>query len=349
MRVRCGGCFGRASAIRRSASKASSTPAADGAHAPPESAASKALPPPCEHASDDQEDAPFVDALEDAFDLDPEVLRAYALDRVLIAALEDWDGFVEARGAKDDPQVHYRRLRGSQVHSVKYSASYAHAPDQVLALGREFDHIAWWNPFALAPRIVREWGDTGMVGHTRTWLPWPFNYRSVLVRVDIRDLTATDRRCWMVTIGDANAEDVGGEAAMERATRGNGKTRVSFLAGSCVLVFPATSPHEGGTHPGEGSGCGTRVFIAVHADPLVFAPPKWLVRFVLRIMAPTIHRSVQRALLRAYGPPRGEGGAVKGLEGKGGEGQEPNPFADALATRPLYGAMRGRLQAAGWA
>ena len=69
----------------------------------------------------------------------------------------------------------------------------------------------------------------------------------------------------------------------------------------------------------------SRLLISAHCDPLVFCPPNWLVNFVLKLMAPTIYRSLVKALNKAY--------LV----------DPTSPYKDRVKQKQIYSGMRTRI------
>ena len=254
--------------------------------------------------------------------------------------------------SKSNPKIWYRHVKGTPIHSIKYEAEYDFSADKVYAMGWEFNYIDTWNPFAIEPAILQKDGDHAMVLYCAIWLPWPFHPREVFVQIRSSD-HLDEHGCYLVTIHDVEYENKLAEslrpAVVEESSAGEGKgkrvgakakggkkrdrERCSILEGSCAAVWPmradwkdpngstATKKSSNNNHS---SSSRTRVVISCHTDPLVFSPPVWLVNFVLKLMAPTIHKSLLKALQKAYSE------------------KSKTPFREIVRQRALYSKMRRR-------
>jgi len=205
-----------------------------------------------------------------------------------------------------DPKIMYRHHRGTRVHSLKVQACYDFRSDEVLAMGREFDYMATWNPFARDPRVVREEGDLSFTIYTGIWLPWPFTEREIVTRCEIADMV-DEHGCYVFKLEDVEKEESFNQSQKKRE-------RISMLPGSGALLYPDEDK--------------TRILIVHHVvDPLIIAPPNWLINFVLSMMAPAVHRALQNALFKAYM-----------LTDKSSK----SPYAQKLTERDLYKKMQSR-------
>jgi hypothetical protein len=233
---------------------------------------------------------------------------------------------------KSNPRIWYRHVKGTPVHSIKYEAEYDFSADKVYAMGWEFNYLDTWNPFAIEPAILQTDGDHAMVLYCAIWLPWPFHPREVFVQIRSSD-HLDDHGCYLVTIHDVEYENKLAESLRPVDPSKGGKVkgrkrerdRCSILEGSCASVWPLKGKRdEEDPKCSSSSSSRTRVVISCHTDPLVLAPPVWLVNFVLRLMAPTIHKSLLKALQKAYSD------------------KSSAPFSEIVRQRTLYSKMRRR-------
>ena len=220
------------------------------------------------------------------------------------------------------PKISYRHVRGTATHSVKYEAEHDFSADKVFAMGWEFNFLDTWNPFAIEPTILQAEGDRTMTLYCAVWLPWPFHPRELYVFIEVSDVL-DEHKCYVVTIRDIEYENKLPESLHRvDSNKRRKRERCSILNGSCAVVYPLGSDLK---EAGKGKKGRTRVLISCHADPLILAPPNWLVNFILKLMAPTIYRSLEKALRRVY------------------SADSPAPYAEIVKEKEMYSKMRHRI------
>mmetsp|Transcript_7473 Transcript_7473/g.19191 ORF Transcript_7473/g.19191 Transcript_7473/m.19191 type:complete len:414 (-) Transcript_7473:47-1288(-) len=227
------------------------------------------------------------------------------------SATTDYENYTLTRS--EGPRLMYRHLKGTTVHSLKWEAEYKFSTDQLLAFGREFNYFDTWNPYAIDPMFIKERGDFCMTVYCAVWFPWPFSPRELVVTAEVADML-DEHGCWFVSLYDAKIDETVADFLKEVRQGKPKRERVAILEGSCAMLYPTE----------EGN---TKVFMGVHGDPLVFVPPNWLINFVLKLMAPTVHRSLLDALQKVY---------VKETDG---------PYPKMLRSREIYAKMRSRQKA----
>ena len=273
----------------------------------------------------------FHDALENAFELDAQDSQFAGFESDLggqrplvveyITEANNNSGWSLAH-ASEPLEVSYRHERGSGIHSIKLRFDLDFPIDRVFAMGWEFELLDTWNPYAIDPTIVDRESDEEMAVYCAIWLPWPFSPRELCVQIKTAD-RLHDHGCYFVRIHDAEHEN-----EVPKKSAGKGKRRrerASIVKGSCALVYPAFSRKEGGELRPK-----TKVLICCHCNPLVLAPPNWLVNFILRLMAPTIFRHLVKALRNAYGA----------LD----DSPRESPYAERVHTKKMYAKMRDRVE-----
>ncbi|QDZ24751.1 PH domain-containing protein [Chloropicon primus] len=255
-----------------------------------------------------------------------EVKRAYGRYQQSSEETEDPHGYTVAHQAR--PKVSYRHLRGSKVHSVKLEMDLDFPLERVWAMGWEFDLLDTWNPYAIEPKVLTTENDQELTLNTAVWLPWPFHPRELYVHVKWYDLLE-EQGCFFVTLHDIEYENKLKESyILDREDNGRGepkkkrkRERAALLKGSCAWVWPERDPENSCSRK-------TRVLFSMHADPLVFSPPNWLVNFVLKLMAPTIYKTLVKALHEIYG--------------KGSSSEYPR----RVGAKKLYTVLRERVEKA---
>ena len=277
----------------------------------------------------DEDGEAWFDALENAFEVDhsnqagsgtwDECRRGSAAEAGIYLSRVDTDSATYTVAHTSHPKVSYRHVKGTTVHSVLLDMELDYPVDRVWAMGWEFEYLDTWNPFAIEPTVLDNDGDRTLVLYFAVWLPWPFHPRENYIHVKWSD-ALDEHGCFFVTLHDIEfenklAESYGGGSKERPSKKKKKRERASILKGSSAWVWPVR----------EGGGGKSRVLFSVHADPLVFSPPNWLVNFVLKLMAPTIYKALQKALHKVYV-------------------EDPHsPYARRVQEKELYHTMRERL------
>ena len=213
---------------------------------------------------------------------------------------------------EDDPDlderlvIYYGRFKGGTVHSIKLSATFDAPPHRLVAVAREWDLMTKWNVYAIETCILLVRGLMHIVVYSAVWLPWPLSARDKIIvidacfvgqppksaykHLDIENIEEFDSEvpqscAILLTRTSKPGDDVGSGAPPSSSKR----KRIDFV-GNCGMRMRALPPLPGS------KTVRTRGDIVVHADVKLRFIPAPVVRFVLRTMAPWVHRMIDKML-----------------------------------------------------
>jgi hypothetical protein len=229
-------------------------------------------------------------------------------DDATLAALRHAPSFDEDPDVDERLVVHYGRQKGGMVHSFKLSATFDAPPLRLIAVAREWDLITQWNVFAIDSTIMLVRGLTNLVTYTALWLPWPLSCRDtalvvnavfvgqppsasiVNARVDPETCAAFTSRVShpsaIVLVRAVNPEDDIGIGYPKNAAK---RKRVRLVGNSGARIR-ALPPEPGSTR------LRTRGDMVLHVDAQMPFVPSSLIKFILKTMAPWVHRMIDSML-----------------------------------------------------
>jgi len=213
---------------------------------------------------------------------------------------------------EDDPDlderlvIYYGRFKGGTVHSIKLSATFDAPPHRLVAVAREWDLMTKWNVYAIETCILLVRGLMHIVVYSAVWLPWPLSARDKIIVIDacfigqppktayehlnIENIEEFDsevpQTCAILLTRTSRPGDDVGSGAPPSASK---RKRIDFV-GNCGMRMRALPPLPGS------NTVRTRGDIVVHADVKLRFIPAPVVRFVLRVMAPWVHRMIDKML-----------------------------------------------------
>ena len=202
--------------------------------------------------------------------------------------------------------VYYGRFKGGTVHSVKLSATFDAPPHRLVAVAREWDLMPKWNQYAIETAILLVRGLMHVVVYSAIWLPWPLSARDKIIVIDACFVgqppsstmdhlkvpgmdefeSEVPHSCAVLLTRTATKGDDVGTGAPKSAAK---RKRIEFV-GNCGMRMRSLPPKHGSTVPR------TRGDIVVHADVKMRFIPTTVVRFVLKVMAPWVHRMIDKML-----------------------------------------------------
>lgn len=236
-------------------------------------------------------------------------------------------GFAHVQQVSDDKlKVFYKHSRGSKTHSFCFKAIIEGRPEHLMALCREADLTPTWNRYLRAACTLCSTGVSRSVQYYNQWVPWPFAHRDVVLHT--HGVDALDELGVLVVMLRARG---GGQPATQQLSQRSGRWAGAHGGGDepgCVLPedtapVPKESKdcvsvdvHEGSCMvfeplPQAESADGatalprTECTIEVHIDPYFPSVPKFIIDFVLRILAPYLYKQVVR-VVRIFDEPEGE-------------------------------------------
>jgi hypothetical protein len=213
---------------------------------------------------------------------------------------------------EDDPDLderlvmYYGRFKGGTVHSIKLSATFDAPPHRLVAIAREWDLMTLWNVYAIETSIMLVRGLTHLVVYSAIWLPWPLSARDKIIVIDSTFVGQPPKRAYdhlkipgieefesevphscaiLLTRTNKPGDDLGTGAPPSAKSR----KRIEFV-GNCGMRMRALPPARGS------KSIRTRGDVVVHADVKMRFIPATVVRFVLRVMAPWVHRMIDKML-----------------------------------------------------
>jgi len=202
--------------------------------------------------------------------------------------------------------VYYGRFKGGTVHSVKLSATFDAPPHRLVAIAREWDLLSVWNQYVIETAILVVRGLMHVVVYSAIWLPWPLSARDKIIVIDacfvgqppstaVHSLnipamkefeSEVPHSCAILLTRTAKKGDEVGPGAPKSSSK---RKRIDFV-GNCGMRMRSLPPLPGSKLPR------TRGDIVVHADVRVRFIPASVVRFVLKVMAPWVHRMIDKML-----------------------------------------------------
>ena len=235
--------------------------------------------------------------------------------------------------------VMYGRFVGRTVHSFKFSATFDAPPHRLVAVAREWDLMKIWNVYAVDAVIMLVRGVTHLVIYSAIWLPWPLTSRDHGIVIDacflgqppratteFENIKAADgfessesSPCAVLLMRDVvPGEDDMGTGYPKEAEK---RKRVDFVGNSGVRIRPLP-PLPGSSVP----RC--RGDVVVHIDVKLYMVPASVVRFILKTLAPWVHRMIDKML----NSPKYFGGS-------------DSMFQPRIDANPeLYGMLKRRLE-----
>ena len=202
--------------------------------------------------------------------------------------------------------IYYGRFKGGTVHSIKLSATFDAPPHRLVAIAREWDLMTLWNVYAIETSIMLVRGLTHLVVYSAIWLPWPLSSRDKIIVIDSTYVGQPPLRAYdhlnipgmdefesevphscaiLITRTNKSGDDLGSGVPPSAKSR----KRIEFV-GNCGMRMRALPPAAGS------KSIRTRGDIVVHADVKMRFIPATVVRFVLRVMAPWVHRMIDKML-----------------------------------------------------
>jgi len=202
--------------------------------------------------------------------------------------------------------IYYGRFKGGTVHSIKLSATFDAPPHRLVAIAREWDLMTLWNVYAIETSIMLVRGLTHLVVYSAIWLPWPLSARDKIIVIDSTYVGQPPTRAYdhlnipgmdefesevphscaiLITRTNKSGDDLGSGVPPSAKSR----KRIEFV-GNCGMRMRALPPVAGS------KSIRTRGDIVVHADVKMRFIPATVVRFVLRVMAPWVHRMIDKML-----------------------------------------------------
>ena len=203
--------------------------------------------------------------------------------------------------------VMYGRFAGRTVHSFKFSATFDAPPHRLVAVAREWDLMKIWNVYAVDAVVMLVKGLTHVVIYSAIWLPWPMTSRDHGIVIDacflgqppratteFENIKAADgfessesSPCAVLLMRDVvpGVDDMGIGYPKEAAKR----KRVDFVGNSGVRIR-SLPPLPGSIVP----RC--RGDVVVHIDVKLYMVPASVVRFILKTLAPWVHRMIDKML-----------------------------------------------------
>jgi len=225
-----------------------------------------------------------------------------------LASLRHAPSFDEDPDVDERLVVHYGRHKGGMVHSFKLSATFDAPPLRLIAVAREWDLITQWNVFALDSTIMLVRGLTNLVTYTALWLPWPLSCRDtalvvnavfvgqpppaavVNARVDPKTCAAfTSRVSQSSAIVLARAVDPDDDIGIGYPKNAAKRKRVRVVGNSGARIR-ALPPEPGSAR------LRTRGDMVLHVDAQMPFVPSSLIKFILKTMAPWVHRMIDSML-----------------------------------------------------
>jgi hypothetical protein len=203
--------------------------------------------------------------------------------------------------------VMYGRFAGRTVHSFKFSATFDAPPHRLVAVAREWDLMKIWNVYAVDAVVMLVKGLTHVVIYSAIWLPWPMTSRDHGIVIDacflgqppkatteFENIKAADgfassesSPCAVLLMRDVvpDVDDMGIGYPKEAEKR----KRVDFVGNSGVRIR-SLPPLPGSIVP----RC--RGDVVVHIDVKLYMVPASVVRFILKTLAPWVHRMIDKML-----------------------------------------------------
>ena len=224
------------------------------------------------------------------------------------AALRDAPSFEDDPDLDERLVVHYGRHKGGTVHSFKLSATFDAPPLRLIAVAREWDLLTKWNVFSIDATIMLVRGLTHLVTYTALWLPWPLSCRDSALVVRAVFLgqpplaSVTNARVHPDTCDGfqscvpqssaivlARAVDPEDDVGIGFPKGAEKRKRVRLVGNSGARI--RTLPPAPGT-----SRLRTRGDMVLHIDAQMPFVPGWLIQFILKTMAPWVHRMIDSML-----------------------------------------------------
>lgn len=242
--------------------------------------------------------------------LNPEFLPSSesAAGAQLIELSHNWD--TEAPTYQDDTglAVFYRQSRG--VHEFKFDVTLDTGVAPVFALARELELMPTWHPYVKRGLTLEYHPPSAgkgckLRGYIEIGMPWPLPNVAAVLRVNIYDLLQSDGT---VVIAASTEEDLEAETS---SLGGEGTT------GSSPPTTPTECPRlslhfMGRAEPlsckppgtkneneiGEESQNSSRFTVIAKARFPFSSTPQWIIRFVIRTMAPIVVAKVRELIPR---------------------------------------------------
>jgi hypothetical protein len=204
--------------------------------------------------------------------------------------IRDDNGWTVAHA--DSPKVLYRHEKGTQVHSIKFEASFDAPVEHLLSLAREFDLTKTWNKFCTDSVILSEPSIFESYVYGSAWMLFPFPQMDTLVHAHGVDLAQEDRSLLIVM---SDPTDMPANAAeLPKAARK--RKRASVLPGSCIRLEPLPVGPDGKHR--------VKATALTHINPGIPYVPPVLLNFVLKVMSPFMHRQMVKLLKDSFADPK---------------------------------------------
>jgi hypothetical protein len=249
--------------------------------------------------------------------------------------------------------------RGSNVHTFKGACVLEEPLERIVALAAECDLVTQWNT-AFSEFTALGWLSAHeTVVRTSLWTPWPLTPPEMVMHAAGFDLLDSPEGCVIIAIEQPSTALL---AALGAARRGKGhppppgppppKRDRMRTCPSCYRFEPLPP------HPVTGAPR-THATVMMQLDAGHVMVPEVVLRFVLTMMAPTVHRLVLKTLRRLFGGGAAGGGvtgagvaasaasvsAPFAASAGGGEAAAAATLVSRIAARPeLYDAIRRRAE-----
>lgn len=158
-------------------------------------------------------------------------------------------------------------------------------------MAREFDLVPTWNSYITQTNILQITSLVELLVYASVWLPWPFAERDVLIQAVGMDMLA-EEGCLAISF---SSPDGGMPDGVEPPAGHEGRTHVTILPGSCLMLSPLP-PLSAGGRPR------VRVDVVTMLDSGQWVPEA-VITFVLSVFAPFFFTAVKKLIASAFVDP----------------------------------------------
>lgn len=195
----------------------------------------------------------------------------------------------EAPAFEDDTIRCYHQPLGGSMHAFKYEVTMESAPGPVVAVARELDLMPSWHKFVTQACLVEDipGSDTsfgGLWGYVEVWFPWPLSNRAMVVRCETLDvLEETDSIVVKLESGEYDESKLPTTSA--QCPR--------LWAKNLTQIVPLAPTAEGKPR--------TQFILFCETDFQTPLMPRFVVNFILKVMAPVVYAQVKTLLESSFG------------------------------------------------
>eukprot|EP00620_Florenciella_sp_RCC1587_P024694 CAMPEP_0182564412 /NCGR_PEP_ID=MMETSP1324-20130603/6361_1 /TAXON_ID=236786 /ORGANISM="Florenciella sp., Strain RCC1587" /LENGTH=421 /DNA_ID=CAMNT_0024777873 /DNA_START=22 /DNA_END=1287 /DNA_ORIENTATION=- len=211
-------------------------------------------------------------------------------------ALEALDKYEEQW--KDEPAAYsdetiscYHQHLGGSNHGFKYEVTIDSDPGPVVAIARELDLMPTWHKFVTQAKLVekinadkkdRTFG--GLWGYVEIWFPWPLSNRAMVVKCETLDCLE-ERGALLIELLSGDYEEGKLPTTADQCPR--------LWVKNLTKIVPLPPKPDGTPRSQFTLFCETDF-----QTPLT---PKFLINFILKVMAPVVYSQVKELLESSFG------------------------------------------------